>query len=496
MTMRRILLIDADGVTAYRWRRGEAAIEETFAGEDAGQRCAAYLSACRGEVVHLFADLAAEEFHAEEIPALAGEERDAVIRRRREYFFNGVPLAVAWHQGWIKRQRDEELLLFAALLCPQIVEPWLERVTRSEAVLAGLFSVPQVLSAVAAQIDNAPRRFLLATVSRAGVRLSCFDNGRLLFSRLAPLAATASADEAAAACRREAGHLFPFVSGRCLKTGDGPLPVRVLAHPADADIYRQHCGDTAELRFEIADLGALAVRCGLRTPPADSRIDALCVHLLASRPPKAQFAGAPLLGNFRLHRLRQGLRRTAAAALAVCLLLSGWQLAAWRALVGATAEFEMQGETDRRGYEALLARLPALPLPEEKLRLVIDGYRALEAGAPDPVVLSRRLGAAMEASPEIELDRFHWFMGSRKDSEFRLLPTAVAEIQGHLPAPMSRDIRRQIDIVDGFVSRVRADPVVEVRMLTMPFDGGADKSFKSDAPRPPLARFALRVAQR
>lgn len=512
MVARRILFLDAAGLTASLWRSGRIEAEDEFAPDTPGiEAFDAYLRARRGSLYHLLAEVADEGFHPEDIPAVRGRDRIALIKRKLAQYYYGTPLTVALAQGRLKEGRRDERMVFAALTRPQQFEPWLDALRRAEAALAGVFSVPQAIAALAAPLGHAHRRFLLITLSRGGLRQTFFDAGRLRFSRLT-LLPSGTVAEASRACATETAKIHRYLIGHRLLVDDTPLPVLVLAHPSEAAAFRAHNPDSPELRFEYPDLAAAAAHCGLKTPLPGSRADALFAHLLLRATPRAQFAHADSRRYFHLRQFRFAVNGAGLALLAACLLFAGKQLFDSRRLDESTARMRIQNEEYRRKYQATLDALPPLPLPADQLRAVVGRYEDLLKVSPGPEPSLLRLSHALNRVAAVELDRLDWAVIAHGDDAATARRSgkpaparpadaasayAIVDLHGRLPPAMAGDRRGQLGIIDGLADQLRADAAVQVHILSRPFDVAPGKALKSGdgAGAAAAPKFTLRLAQ-
>jgi len=287
MGARQVLLLNAGGLTAYCCRSGKVVVEAGF--QAASGDFDAYLKHHCDDVHVLLVDMAEESFELEYLPHVRGRARDALIARKRERHSHGGPLCVALAQGRQPEGRRDDRFLFAALTQTRLIEPWLRSLEQAEAALGGIYSLPQLVAGIAA--PSAGQSFVLTTVGHGGLRQTFIADGHLRFSRLTPLPGDAIED-AAAACADEAANMRRYLCAQRLAERDAPLPVAVLARVTQFDSFRRHCRDTGELHFHYLDLGAEAAHRGLATPLDDSCSDALFVHMLARKPPRAQFATA------------------------------------------------------------------------------------------------------------------------------------------------------------------------------------------------------------
>src|SRR6185503_12840670 len=119
-------------------------LEAKFSGDDAGlSELRDYLRARRGALFSVLADVAGEDFHEDQIPALRGADREAVVQRRLAQRYRDTRLAAALSLGHVTTGgRRNERLLLASFTNTNQVAPWLDALEDSDARLAGVYSVP------------------------------------------------------------------------------------------------------------------------------------------------------------------------------------------------------------------------------------------------------------------------------------------------------------------------------------------------------------------
>jgi hypothetical protein len=120
----------------------------------------------------------------------------------------------------------------------------------------------------------------------------------------------------------------------------------------------------------------------------------------------------------------------------------------------------------------------------------------------------------MNDSPRIELVRLSWRMSDAADTGSKPAANAapgavpgagaaavwlILDVDAQLPLVLVSDQRAQIDLIEGFATRLR-DPKTQVRVLSRPFDIESDKPLKSasDASRAQPAdvpKFSVRIVR-
>lgn len=494
MTARRLLFLDSLGLTAYRWQAGGPHVEANFTADADGLRAFdEYLNQHHGSQFHLLADVADEGFQSEDLPYVRGSDREEMLKRKLSQYFYGTPLSLAKSLGRAKSGRRDEKILFAGLTGYPQFEPWLQTLRGAEAQLAGVYSVPFVLAGLAGKIIDKTKPVLLMSVTRAGLRQTFFDGGQLRFSRLTPMA-TQLIGDIATACGTETRKIYQYLAGQRLIARDAPLQTLVLAHPSHFGIIGDRCETTAERTVQMLDLVAEAAKNGLKEVPADSRADALFLHLLARGAPTDQFAPPAERHQYRLWQIRLGLTSIAAAVFLFSLLYAGWQMKNHVELATANSLLQSEVELGKRRYNAMLQGLPPVAIGYDSLRVLTDRFEALEKRSVGPEATLQYISQALGKVPKVEITKIDWWIANNPD-ETRNLGTsaskpatggpaangngyAMAIIQAQLPLSMVSDHRSQLETVNTFAEALRA-PDVQVQVVTLPFETESGKSIRS-----------------
>lgn len=502
MPQRRVLFLDNSRLSVFRIGAGGTQAEAVFAADATGLTgFAAYLAAHRDSVFMMLADVVEEDFLVEDVPFSRGKDREALVNRKLAQNFYGTPYALAQSHGRLKDGRRDERLLLLGLTQPQHFSPWLDALHDSRIILAGLWSLPQVLDGLLPKPP--PAQLLLLTQTCAGLRQTFFSGGRLRFSRLTPLL-NPSATGVAATAAAEAEKMHQYLFGLRLIQRDAPLATRVLTHPAAAAEVRARCRSNADLQFEIVDLLQQAGRAGLHAAFADSRAEALFCHLLAKKPPTEQFAPAAERRYHRLWRVRFALQ-----VLSLLVFAGGLLFAAQRGMEilrlqeGAAAALQ-QARHDDYQYAVKLQALPQIPLSTEHLRALIDRYEQVHKRAQGPAPLLVQLSRSLDAFPTITLEQLDWTVVEQTAAAPASPPHpaggpyAQVTLAAHLPIGMVGDHRGQLALVSQFAKHLAAVPDTFVNVVQPPVDTQSGKTLKSSdersTPEPP--RFVLRLARK
>lgn len=511
MPDRRLLFLDAAGISASHWQLGQLRTEGSFSHDDDGiDAFGHYLRQHRHSQFYLLADVAEEGFQFEDIPPIHGADRSALITRKLGQYFYGTPLSVAISLGRNKTGRHDEKVLFAALTRYQQFEPWLLAMREAEAQLAGLYSMPMAVAALVPQLGRSHRQLLILSTTRSGLRQTFFEDGQLRFSRLTAMV-TGTMEETAIACVIEAEKIYQYLAGQRLLARGTPLLTLVLAHPEQFAAIRGRCRDSDDLHFDFLDLVAETAKAGLKTPPTDSGAESLFLHLLVRQTPRQQFAPALERRFFRLWQIRFGLQSAGLITLAACLLLAAEKAYDAYELQAQAPAVRGQIETDRQRYAEALQTLPKIPISTDNLRALIDRYEILARRSPRLEPLLEHLSHALAKRPTVELSRLDWRLARGVDDtgapgagRATAVATASAghyvllDVSGQLPQAMANDHRAQLETINGLAEDLRSRPGIQVRILKQPFEVESGRSFKSAADstgQHEAPRFTLRLVQ-
>ena len=468
MISRRLLYLDPHRLSAYAWQGGQLAPEGSFEPGEAGWRAfAAYLEAHRGSRFVLLADVADEGYALETVPFLRGHDRQALIQRKLSQHFLGTPLAAATSLGHEKMLRKNEKLLLSALTHPGQFAPWLSRIGEAEIVLAGIYSVAQLGGQLLGKLNLDSSRCLLLSVQGQAIRESFLINGTVHFSRLAPL----NDRPPAAAFAAEAGKLHQYLIGQRLLGRDDPLITYLVAHPAALPAIEEACPEAPPLGFRLIDSHLAADKLGLHALPADNNSERLFLHLLATAPPRWQYAGEDHRHYYRLSQIRRSLVASGLIALLAGLLFAAAETYTTRALQNETAALRRnEAELDRQHREALAA-FPALAIELETLRQLTDRYEQLVRQQRQPGPALQLLGSALDHNPEITLESIDWKNGSPSGLTATGGLNAIESLTVRASINISQaNPRETLAIFERFLASLRANPELNVTVLQRPVD--------------------------
>ncbi|MGA9394127.1 MAG: hypothetical protein WBV56_02185 [Azonexus sp.] len=508
MISRRLLYLDTQRLTAYAWRHGKLSAEGVFEMRpEEYPRFTEYLRRHPNSQFRMLANVAEEGHELETIPFLQGADRKALITRKLGQHFLGSPLATAISLGYEKDKRKNEKLLLTALTNPAHFEPWLKCLDEAGAALAGIYTVAQMGSQLLQKLGKPKGRSLLLTYQDHSIRESYLVDGQPIFSRMTPLFDSSIAG-VASRFATEAAKLYQYLDGQRHIGRNDTLQVYVLAHPQAMAAVRHACIDSPNLAFEIVDSHQAAKKIDLKTLPSDSSSELLYLHLLASAPPRQQFAGEALRHDYHVSQIRYGLLGLGAIALLGGGLFAAKQLYdTWSLRQETQALLASEADLSWR-YREISATFPQLGIDNETLRRITDrqGDLLKQQRLPDDAL--RIVSHALDEAPNVHLEAIDGSFGAPAPAggqpapgKVGVLPAGNREtitLRGQIRLAPSATTRQTLATFEHFVELLRVDRNNEVSIVQQPFDIESGRSLRggdADSEGTQPRQFAVKIVR-
>src|SRR3954470_7641455 len=468
MADRRILYFTSEEHLLYRSAFGSVALEARFAADETGlaefQR---YLGDKEGALFAVLADLAGEDFHEEQIPAVRGGDREALLARRLAQRYRDTRLATALSLGQAAGgARRNERVLLASFTNTQVLAPWLDALEAAHTRLSGVYSVPLLAPALAAALGAREPRLLVVTAHRAGLRQCYVEKGHLRFGRLEATADTAP-EGLAAFVHSETHRLFQYlVTLRALPRDGGPVQVLVVAPAGQRSAFESALHSDASLTFRTIDYADALRSLRLRRTPPETQGEALFVHLAARKPPREQFATRDDRRRYLVWQLQRGIIAAGAIGFLACALFGGSR---WLEVINTRSLASEQAASARNAaqqYERITSTFPVTDTTTENLKVTVVEFRRIAERSSSPERSLRHVAAVLDRYPQFELDALRWNVG--KLGEARDGASAGTPAPASVPAPGNAkgDDRSELYVFIEVSGRVNATQRNDYRAIT------------------------------
>lgn len=214
----------------------------------------AYLESLRHEPVRMLLDLIEEEFRQVTIPLLHGTDRQNIIERNFSKLFRSSSYRTAVSQQVIKKGRKEERLLFTGLTNQELLKPWLDIIEATKTPLTGILSLPLVSEGLVPEFKSAHKCVILVSQQvPSNLRQSVFLDGKLILSRLVPIASFYQGDYAEDVVRDIEGTKRYLVSQRIVDRND-TLSVQILCNKRHYDKLTIKIAEDSNFDYHIHNI--------------------------------------------------------------------------------------------------------------------------------------------------------------------------------------------------------------------------------------------------
>ena len=519
MAARHILYFTAEDHYLYRADSGALELEERFSADDLGVSAfREYLRPRRGTLFGLLADVPGEDFHEEQIPALRGGDRDAVVARRLASRYRDTRLATALSLGHVAAaERRNERLLLASFTNTQQFAPWLDALEEAGARLTGVYSVPLLAPALCTRLAAKEARVLLVSANRAGLRQCYVENGRLRFARLERTVDMVP-QALAMFVRSETQRLVQYLTTlRALPRDGSPVQALVIAPPGERATFERELASDARLSFRTIDQAEAAQALKLRRTPEGAGAEALFAYQLARTQPREQFASREDRRRFYIWQLQRGVAGAGAAAFLACALVGGSRWLDVFSTRGHAADETAQARGAAQQYERITSTFPVTDTSTENLKVTVVEFQRIAQRTATPERALTHVSRVLDKNPQFDLDDLKWSVARANELRDAGLKPAgqaaagaaaqanpdaaavVIEISGRVQATQRNDYRAITAQVQRFAASLASDGFELVR-TQLPFDVTSEGTLSGDmgsaAETGEAPRFTVVLARR
>jgi hypothetical protein len=487
MANKLLLCITVNGATAARWKGGRLHDVEVFANSDAGVAgFRDYAAASTGTPGFIIVDAVEEDYRFETLPHASGSDRDQMVERKLRQYYRSSPYCAASLIGRDSSKRRDDRFLFSALTNPEVVAPWLAAMVEAGLPVGGIYLLPMVTPGLVDVLGAKSVNLLLVAVHPAGIRLTFYREGAFRLSRLSRGDATAGPQGRAIV--DEISNTRLYLHALRAATLDESVNVVLLDHADRLGETSQLIGaDNPSLQCTRLSRGDIAAHLKLDPLLIETSPAAIYLHLLGTKVPGNNLASATVTSGYKRYQTRRQLFAASAAAAAIGLAWSGFNL--WQQFtinddIAVAAQRTAQVNAD---YQVATGKFPSAPTTADNLKKATELAEKLQSSVTTPERFYQVVGQALATSPEIVLTEFNWQYSA---TEFEAGTAAGAPRSSTPPANTSGnaarkqsgliagqvrdfkgDFRLAINSINALAERLRNDPAVDsVRIVQLPLN--------------------------
>ncbi len=408
-----VLCATAHSLLAGLWHAGILQGNQTFANDDAGhQAFAAFLQQYSATPVYLMVDAVEEDYRLESVPHAAGAAKRELIARKINQFYRGLEYRTAHFINRDKDKRRDDNFLFVALSSTDFLQDWVAVIQSVEAQLVGVYLLPMLSQVLVRQLKLMAPHILLCEKLSSGLRQTYLHNGRLRMSRLVPnvLDTKNSASQLGYFYLVETEKTRLYLMSQRFISRETPLNL-VLA---SIDGATQHIsqGISQEQGIECSDVDLSKIAKNLNLPVAliQQMPELLHMQLLASGHMVDNLAPAHLIKQHQFSNIRQAIKIAT-----MVFGVVGFSVAAWLFNQGldrkAALNLAMQDTViQRHRYDEVAKNFPVTSISAADLKTAVELDKTIATYPKSPRRVMLVVSAALEQSPEVQLDRLRWVL--------------------------------------------------------------------------------------
>ena len=276
-----------------------------------------YLRALKNEPVRLLVDLIEEEFRQIRIPLLRGADRQAILKRNYAKYFRTSEYRFAISQAVEKKTRKEEKLLLIGLTNQYLLEPWLKIIEETRTPLSGIISLPLLSENYVKELKSNHRAIILVSQQvPSNLRQSVFVDGKLVLSRLVPIASFYQGDYASDVLRDIESTQRYLISQRIVERSE-TVAVHILTNKRHFDKLQLRCEKESYFEFTIHEINELLDREKIDVNDEQDFSSGLYCYLASKKVTLNHYAQPRERRYFQHHRTGLALRAASIALIAI-----------------------------------------------------------------------------------------------------------------------------------------------------------------------------------
>ncbi len=406
-------------MVAQEWSGARLASSVYFEPDDQGlDLFSSYLRSFRNEPVRLLVDLIEEEFRQVKVPLLRGSDRQAILKRSFAKYFRTSEYRFAISQSKEKTTRKEEKLLLIGLTNQYLLEPWLKIIEETCTPLSGIISLPLLSEDYVKELKSEHKTIILVSQQvPSNLRQSVFTDGKLVLSRLVPIASFYQGDYAADVLRDIESTQRYLISQRFVERSE-TVGVHIVTNKRHFDKLTMRCENESYFDFTIHEINQLLEREKIDVADEQDFSSGLYCYLASKKLSLNHYAKSNERRYFQHYRAGMGLR-----AASIALITIGLGMAMTSAVKGLLYHNTI-GETTliEQKYKAKYNQLSENRIDSttsttsmQNIVLTVDTVQKKYLRNPEEMLA--QISNDVSIFPDIRIKKVDWFVSNYSDSE-------------------------------------------------------------------------------
>jgi len=486
-----VLCATAHNLLAGLWPAGKLQGSQIFVNDDAGHLAfAEFLQQYPATPVYLMADAVEEDYRLESVPHVTGAAKRELIERKLNQFYRGLEYRTAHFIHRDKDKRKDDKFLFVALNNADFLQNWMTVIQSVEAQLVGVYLLPMLSQVLVRQLKLMAPHILLCEKLSSGLRQTYLHNGRLRMSRLVSNVPSAA---------NQLGYFYLvetektrlyLISQRFISR---ETPLHLVLASIDGDTQHICQGISQEQGLECSDvnLSQLAKNLSLSASLVQKMPELLHMQLLASGHLVDNLAPASRIKTYQFGKVKQAINIATVALGVIGLGAAIWVLMQGLDHKAGLNQAMQDTAIQQHRYDEVAKNFPETPISAADLKTAVELDKTIATYPKSPRRVMLVVSAALEQSPEVQLDRLRWVLTNDTNikDEDKLIALPATNLQAganpQLAADPTKlnelafvtaeisgftgDYRAALNSVHRFVTTLKADKrVAAVEVLQQP----------------------------
>jgi hypothetical protein len=479
MAAKLLLCVSNDQATVAVWRRRGLVSCERFENNEEGWAAfATFLRGVHGLPAHIIVDTVEEDFRFETLPHIRGRDRTEMVSRKLKQLYRATPYYSYELQERESGKRRDDRYLFAALTNPDLLIPWLRAIEVASLPVSGIYPLALVSAYLIERLKLKHPDLLIISKNSAGLRQTFFKHLKFRISRLTPLRGiTDVADQHYA---DEISNTRMYLDALNVTHVDDTLEVIILDQDGSlsglpAAIMRGR----PNMQCQYLDINDIHARFGIPVANLEASTDTLHLYLLGEQAPLLNLAPTYLTRTYQRFAAGRWVYAASGAILAGAAIWSGVNVFQAMGIDRDTLVTQRQTQEYQAKYQQVTAQFPDAPTSADNLRHTVEIAEKIRSGLRTPETMFSIISRALDASPDIQLQRIEWHYGDLLPKKSEMSAAAAPEstvllqtgiVQGEVTR-FDGDYRAAMDSINGFLQLIAKDgAVAEIKVLKLPLD--------------------------
>jgi hypothetical protein len=405
-------------MVAQEWSGRHLASSVYFEPDDQGlDLFNSYLRSFKNEPVRLLVDLIEEEFRQVRVPLLRGSDRQAILNRNFAKYFRTSEYRFAISQSVEKKARKEEKLLLIGLTNQYLLEPWLKIIEEASTPLSGIISLPLLSEDYVPRLDAEHRTVILVSQQvPSNLRQSVFVDGKLVLSRLVPIASFYQGDYASDVLRDIESTQRYLISQRIVERAE-VIAVHVIANKRHFDKLTQRGEAENSFEFKIHEINELLEREKIDVADEQDFSSALYCYMASKKLALNHYAKSSERRYFYHHRAGLALRAASIGLIAIGLgmaLTSGIKGLLYQQTIVETSLIEQKYKAKFNQLSENRIDSTTSTTSMQHIVQTVDDINGQYLRDPEELMVL--ISNDVSIFPDIRVKKIEWFVSNYSDS--------------------------------------------------------------------------------